>query len=472
MSAATFMTTQAGSIGWKGSNYVIPVEVKATETLLLFAGIAGRLVEVPGAYRAEADRLLSNPNRAKSLRQTALHKIFREQGIIVPETFDEFDYLRERHAQSKYLPSQNLGLTICPTLNCNFRCTYCYQRHPAGLMGQNIQDKIIAYIENSRPKVKKLHVTWFGGEPLLGLPIIERLTERFLSLPVDYSASIITNGSQLSPKTSRKLRCLKISWAQVTLDGPRDIHDVRRPEVGGNPTFDKILTNIAAIANDFSISVRVNVDRRNFHSLHRLLDQLDAAGLRGRISLYFAPVAAYTEVCADVRQNCIEGRSWACLQTQLLLTAQERGYTAAGLPVARVNVCLADRASDLVVVPSGKVFKCWNDVTDPSRAIFDFGAMSRTAQMKKALSTWLDWGPFNYPDCRICPVLPLCMGGCPYESLKNGRGSCKELKHNIKESILLYYLNHKRKQASEQLMDRIDRWARFARDLARQGKRP
>ena len=37
-------------------------------------------------------------------------------------------------------------------------------------------------------------------------------------------------------------------------------------------------------------------------------------------------------------------------------------------------------------------------------------------------------------------------------------GFCKELKHNLKESILLFYLSHKRQQASEQLMHRIECW--------------
>jgi uncharacterized protein len=458
MSAETYMTTQANSVCWKKSSYVTPIEVEVTDTLLLFAGLAGRLVEVPGAYRDAAHRLLSKPNRAKGLQQIALHKMFREQGVIVPEAFDELIYFREQHEQSKYIPSQTLGLTICPTLNCNFRCTYCYQQHPAGVMAENIQDAIVAYIENSYPEVKKLHVTWFGGEPLLGLQVIERLTERFLSWPADYNASIITNGSHLTPKTSQKLLDLKITWGQVTIDGPRDIHNARRPQVGGYPTFDKILTNIAAINPAFSISVRVNVDQRNIHTMPTLFDQLDTAELRGRIGIYFAPVAAYTEVCADVRSYCIEGKPWSSLHTQLQLLALEKGYAAAGLPSARTNVCLADRASDIVIVPSGKVFKCWNDVTDPSRAIFDCSTMIRTRKMEKMLVKWLDWGPFNFPECKTCPVLPICMGGCPHDSLKNGRGSCKELKHNLKESILLFYLNYKRKQASKQLRDKIELW--------------
>lgn len=460
MSVETCSTTQQNSVSWKKSNYVIPVEVDATDTLLLFAGLTGRLIEVPGTFRQAAYDLLKHPNDVKAMQHVALSKLFRDQGVVIPEMFDERDYFCKQHEQSKYTPSQTVGLTICPTLNCNFCCVYCYQHHPPGEMAKDIQDLIVNYIENSYPKIKNLHVTWFGGEPLLGFPVMERLTERFLSLPFDYNASIITNGSQLSHKISKKLVNMRVGWGQITLDGPRDIHDTRRPFAGGHPTFDRVLTNIAEADPDLSLSVRVNVDQRNIDTLPTLFDQLDTAGLRGRVAVYFAPVAPYTEVCADVATHCISGPSWAKWQLMLQLMALEKGYGSSGLPSARSHVCLADRASDLVIVPSGKVFKCWNDVTNPSQAIFDFSKMVRSPKMEKNLSEWMEWGPFNYPDCERCSVLPLCMGGCPHMSINNGRGSCKELKHNLKETILLHYFDRKRKQAAKQFMKKIDLWAK------------
>ncbi len=459
MSVETCSITQQNSVSWKKSSYVIPLEVDATDTLLLFAGLEGRLVEVPGTFRQAAYDLLEDPNDVETMKHVTLCKLFREQGVIIPETFDELNYFRKQHEQSKYTPSQTLGLTICPTLNCNFRCVYCYQHHPPGVMTKDIQDLIVTYVENCDPKIEKLHVTWFGGEPLLGFPVIERLTERFSSLPLSYNASIITNGSKLSRKIGQKLAELQIGWGQVTLDGPREIHDARRPLAGGRPSFDKVLTNITEAIPNLSLSVRVNVDQRNIDTLPILLDQLDTAGLRGRVAVYFAPVAPYTEVCTDVVTHCVSGPSWAELQSRLQLMVLERGYGSPSLPSARCHVCLADRASDLVIVPSGKVFKCWNDVTNPSQAIFDFSTMIRTPKMEKNLSGWMCWGPFNFPDCEKCSVLPLCMGGCPHISINHARGSCKELKHNLKETVLLYYFDHKRKQAAEQFTEKIDQWA-------------
>lgn len=451
--------SRPGDSFWKMSRYVTAIEVESTNTLLLFAGFAGRLVEIPAAYRQAAHDLLDAPNMADTPRHITLHRLFREQGVIIPEEFDELDYFRQQHEQAKFVPTGMLSLTICPTLNCNFRCTYCYQHHPAGIMAQEIQDRIVRYVKEYSPLLEKLFVTWFGGEALLELPVIERLTERFLALPADYSASIITNGSLLSGKVSRRLVDLRVTWAQITLDGPREVHDARRPMVGKHPTFDKILGNIAEADPGLGITIRVNVDQSNAGTLPSLFDQLDAAGLPGRVAVYFAPVISYANVCADVTNSCMTGQSWARVQSPLQLLALNRGYGAPGLPRARRNVCLADRASALVIVPSGLIFKCWNDVTNPSQAIFDLSKGERTPHMEKNLSRWLNWGPFDFPDCETCTLLPLCMGGCPYTSIGRGQGACKELKHNLKETILLHYLGHKRKQTTRQLVEILEQRA-------------
>src|SRR5690606_20137919 len=144
-----------------------------------------------------------------------------------------------QHRRSKFQPTNTLGLTICPTLNCNFRCTYCYQHHLKGVMRADVRNRIAAYVAAS-DGLQDLHVTWFGGEPLLAMTVVEGLSERFLAGPHRYSASIVTNGSRLTPAHSRRLVELNVTRAQITLDGPRDLHDQRRPLAGGAPTFDAI----------------------------------------------------------------------------------------------------------------------------------------------------------------------------------------------------------------------------------------
>ena len=64
---------------------------------------------------------------------------------------------------------------------------------------------------------------WYGGEPLLAISPIERLTKKFKKIckrfNIEYSASIITNGYLLTEDVCNKLLDLDITDAQITLDG-------------------------------------------------------------------------------------------------------------------------------------------------------------------------------------------------------------------------------------------------------------
>ena len=169
-----------------------------------------------------------------------------DQGILVPETWDELSLLETRRARAHDPNVGSMSLTICPTVNCNFRCTYCYQHHVGRLMSADVQDRLIAFLNRQQPVVSSLFVTWFGGEPLLGFDVIQQLTPRLRALVPDaaYSAHIITNGSLLTRDISTRLVDLGVESAQVTLDGPRTRHKERRPLARGQSTFDRILEHL------------------------------------------------------------------------------------------------------------------------------------------------------------------------------------------------------------------------------------
>jgi uncharacterized protein len=332
-------------------------------------------------------------------------------------------------------------------------------------MSRAVQERVVRFVEEHVPAVTSLSVTWFGGEPLLALPVIERLSSQLADRArgrYDYHASIVTNGYLLAPDTARLLADLHVTNIQITLDGPRDVHDKRRPLASGAPTFDRIVGHIAAADPRLCIAVRVNVDRDNVQSASLLFDQLDAAGLRGRISVYFAPVTPYTDVCEDVTGTCIGGRVWSKTLAWLHLTALDRGYGGSGLPSSRTGVCLADSGNGFVVRPDGLVCNCWNDVAEPDRAILDLMTGTQTETMKQVADRWASWNPFELAECVDCKFLPQCLGGCPYLGLKQGgvpsRGDCEELKHNLPETVATYYLGYRQREMARQLVRGLHQW--------------
>ena len=94
--------------------------------------------------------------------------------------------------------SNEFALTILTTSSCNARCPYCFEK---GIKHSTLSiekaDKVIGFILNNYHN-KPLHISWFGGEPLLEKNAICKLSEQFIRICkarcIPYTAQIVTNG--------------------------------------------------------------------------------------------------------------------------------------------------------------------------------------------------------------------------------------------------------------------------------------
>ena len=162
----------------------------------------------------------------------------------------------------------SLGLTIAPTLDCNFRCVYCFENHIHGAMSEDVQNAVIDFIKARVQNLKHLSICWFGGEPLLSKAIIKHLSEEIIAIcnekRINYSASIISNAYLIDNNIIADFKQFKINDIQVTLDGTEKIHDARRKTVSGKSSFWTIVNNIKLLLeNDISVSLRINIDNNN-----------------------------------------------------------------------------------------------------------------------------------------------------------------------------------------------------------------
>jgi uncharacterized protein len=101
----------------------------------------------------------------------------------------------------------------------------------------------------------------------------------------------------------------KVAFIQVTIDGPQDIHDSRRCLKSGGGTYERILANLQNIADDMplSVSLRINVDRRNSPHIPRLLNDLKGRNLHSRknLSIHFGQTVRYGNSCPDIASHCM-----------------------------------------------------------------------------------------------------------------------------------------------------------------------
>lgn len=61
-----------------------------------------------------------------------------------------------------------MSLIIAPTLDCNFRCPYCFEDLKKIYMTKGTVNAIKNFVRNKiKNGVTNLNVSWYGGEPLL-----------------------------------------------------------------------------------------------------------------------------------------------------------------------------------------------------------------------------------------------------------------------------------------------------------------
>jgi uncharacterized protein len=420
-------------------------------TTLFFNFYTLALIALDASEAKVAEGLLADPTQSpKKKIVSELKKLFADKGFIIDKRVNELDLLRASHFKSR-VQQGHLSLTIAPTFLCNFNCEYCYQEKSHEQMSSEVEKALITFVKDRVVKDGGLSVTWYGGEPLLCVDVIERLSKEFVAIcqeaGAEYSASIITNAYLLDKETAEKLVAWKVTDAQITIDGPPLIHDTRRPLRGGGKTFQRILENIKNAPSRLHISCRMNVDDRNRGHIVDLLEILAGEGLQGKVSFYLGQTYPYTDVCRDVSSWCLSEEDFSLLGLETGMELIKRGFSPSGIPASKNYSCMADKENAVVITPSGGLVKCWNEVTKPGAEV-GYLLKPRSAEMQTNIERWRHRDPFEL-ECTKCLLLPICMGGCPYLYERTGMIDCHPWKYHLKESVCFYYYIQKLKQESE-----------------------
>ena len=368
-------------------------------------------------------------------------------GCIVEDDIDELERLEFFRNIAKY-DMTTLGLTIAPTLDCNFRCRYCFENHPKGIMSAEVQNDLIKFVESRLEFAKKFSVTWYGGEPLIAKEIIYSMSEKFIELceknKIAYDAFIITNASLMDDDDVEKFKRYKIKGAQVTIDGPKEIHDSRRRNSKGESTFDKLIDRVNVLLNnDLSAIVRINIDKENISHVDDLLETL-----RTRIEKFenlkidFGQVHAFTEICKSIEGSCYDNEQYADIMLPLYAKVEAFGFGVNKMncyPSPKINYCGADYANAFVVDNRGEIYRCWNHVGNSKHSCGNVKNFDDDNLCKNYLCS-VQWNPIRHKKCRECVCLPICMGGCPdaMRTSEDGQPVCGTVKYNF-EKVIEYY---------------------------------
>lgn len=359
-------------------------------------------------------------------------------GYLVDDKIEESELLRMKLLKSRFA-SKGLHLTIAPTLNCNFDCIYCYEKDVRvnSTMSEEVQTKILEMVKRNVDYIDELSVIWYGGEPLLALDVVESLSKSFIEIcekeKLKYSARIITNGYELSKDVAIRLKSLRIDEAQITLDGPPEIHNQRRYLIGGSPTFDEILNKLSDSADILRISLRINIDKENESKIAEITDIINKKGLKNKLDVYLGYTEPTNE-CYDVK-TCLSYDEFSKLTfdfTQTLIKEEFIDKKALKYPNLLKNYCGADAENNYVIDPRGNLYKCWTDIGIDKYVIGNIlGTKGEKESAVNSIHNFMLYDPTADEECKECKFLPICMGGCPRKRRDKVVDRCIEYKYTL-----------------------------------------
>lgn len=344
--------------------------------------------------------------------------------FVIDDDVDEIALIRHGMYASRYA-TNGLGLTLAPTSACNFRCVYCYEKENMtnDRMTSETQQAVVDFVKRKADYLSKLHISWYGGEPLLALDIIESLSKRFLRLAeahhFEYSASIVTNGYLLTPENARRLLDCKVTGYQVTIDGEAQTHNARRPLACGQPTYDTIMNNLQNLRGVLPfISLRVNLDRDNSNAINAVTEYLKRHQMT-HVRAY--PGRLQNTNDCYVFGACFVAQDFFEFEYDYIQSTHDDRMMLGKYPTRIERSCCADTLNAYVINADGAMYKCWSDIGIPELSI---GKITESTRNLMNEIVYLKNDPTQDAMCRNCKFLPICMGGCPHSKREKINDRC------------------------------------------------
>jgi uncharacterized protein len=143
-------------------------------------------------------------------------------------------------------PQKSLVLNVAN--DCNLGCSYCFASQgdygaPRQMMDEATARRSVDFLLENSGNSDTVTVVFFGGEPMMNLPLIRRLVVyaneagQKAGKRVDFS--ITTNATYLTPEVIEFLSENGIG-VSVSIDGPKKYHDLRRTYKSGLGSYDMI----------------------------------------------------------------------------------------------------------------------------------------------------------------------------------------------------------------------------------------
>lgn len=362
---------------------------------------------------------------------------------------------------------------ICPTYSCNLRCSYCFEDINIRMKGGVLTEKEVDKIFDAIKRISELTgreegaLELYGGEPLQ-LSTKGTVSYIFEKASMNnYPVQIITNGVNVNlfEDVFRKYdKCFE--YIQITLDGPKEIHDKLRIKADKSGSFDAIVTNIDLLLNiGINVGLRVNIGKDNVSYLPQLLALIKSKkwNKSNKFTCSLCPIEDH--YCTGETPNWLP-------QSELLKkiydlfddfeNIREEFNLNLGKDIERrtriirsiwaydqkitipdICACGASSGRQYIFGADGYIYNCLESV-----GIKEFASGKFLPEFTFDSQTMKKWNRNirNIEKCRNCNISPLCGSCCTWSSLvTNGIEFKEPVCNNAQETIRDFFvLNNER----------------------------
>lgn len=362
-------------------------------------------------------------------------------GLLIDERADGYEDYRA-HRKLLEEPAINI-LYLLLTDACNMRCKYCYflapmpaDYHPSLMTSETAIKALDFFARCVQKSIAKghpdQHVVIYGGEPTINKHVLVEALRYIVhlrevgKLPQTLSVTINTNGILLDEEI---LTACKVANAivAISIDGPKDVHDLMRVDCGGWGTFERVM-DAYRLARDIGVrtGVCVTIDR---HNISRMTDivrwlgsELGAKGLGFNILINNGP-------CGNSPADLLDETQYAKMVANGLVEsfklARDLGiYEDRMMRRVKTFVDKAPALSDCggcglqaVISPEGRIGVC-QAFCGEKKFFVSEPLDSFEPERHPYWYQWRQRSPLTNQDCVRCIALGNCGGGCPYNAYR------------------------------------------------------
>ena len=386
------------------SAYVLRYEID--NILLLCNTMTGEVALLSESEKELFNNLpLNTSNDSQNLAGLLYH------GFVVPNTCDEAkrcDQLKSVFLHKDAAKGIINNYNILPTTGCNARCFYCYESNIKHInMSDDTASCLVDFIANHHGD-KKVNISWFGGEPTLGVRQINYISDKLSQLNIPFRSEMVSNGYLFDHNLVKHAKsCWHLDLIQITLDGTEDVYNHTKAYITiTDNAYRRVLRNIQLFLDEgINVNIRLNMDNHNDHNLEMLIDEL-ADRFKGekRLAVYvrllkenagFSPIKHTADDKHRLRdrylriQNRLEKNGWSQIWRF-------------EIPRLRTFSCMADNPCAIQCTPDGILGKCEDHIYDHTVGTLLEGVTK---------SSEIDWWKqrITLKDCPGCVLYPSCV---------------------------------------------------------------